>query len=267
MEVEVWINKINTAKMYQHDLSIIFSLCSFRVWVRVWARVYATALHFLEFFQLVNLCNVQQGTADPNRLLFHFDTCPHMRLLPRPRPCPGPHLRRRRRWSQENYANFASHLRIECLGRTPASIWDNRQSWKGNYKAWDETAGSELLQFSSNLIGLYTKRFCSSRSSTSLESLKCHHKFRACAHIGMPIFGISPLSPGAAPVTTSSPPRRRLVVIFCYHFTIYHVQLSGWRLQAAYFGWGLFGRTISTFPPVGLSFTPPRKCGQVWMSN
>lgn len=72
-----------------------------------------------------------------------------------------------------------------------ASIWDNRQSWKGNYMASDDSI--VVLQFSCNLIGLYTKRFCS-RSSTSLESLKCHHKFRACAHIGMPIFGISPLS-------------------------------------------------------------------------
>jgi len=124
--------------------------------------------------------------------------------------------------------------------------------------ASDEALSTEVLQFSSNLIGLYTKRFCS-RSSTSLESLKCHHKFRACAHIGMPIFGISLLFHSIFPsaVTRS-----------CYHIHSIHIIhihihiLSAWTgdlllpfyhvvgwlalTRCLFWEWRLFTRTTST---------------------
>lgn len=131
-----------------------------------------------------------------------------------------------------------------------ASIWDNRQSWKGNYMASDDSI--VVLQFSCNLIGLYTKRFCS-RSSTSLESLKCHHKFRACAHIGMPIFGISPLSLDLSQRCGSLllphlHPTSGDLLLPLYHCTMWPGWLSRWLAltRCLFWEWRHFMRTTST---------------------
>jgi len=50
-----------------------------------WVREYECEYDYLrllcisrEFLWPVNLCTQKQGTGDPNRLLFHFDTCPRL---------------------------------------------------------------------------------------------------------------------------------------------------------------------------------------------
>lgn len=111
-----------------------------------------------------------------------------------------------------NYANFVCHLcRVntpECtlVPHTAAGLIGRVEKATGllqcNYMLLAHTSDSRrsVFQFSANLIGLYTKLLLlllllsrSSRAAhdTLRESLKCHHKFRACAHIGMPIFGVS----------------------------------------------------------------------------
>lgn len=132
---------------------------------------------------------------------------------------------------------------------------------------------------------------------TLCESLKCHHKFRACAHIGMPIFGFhirtlththTHCALFALYLPTLSALTSAFVTIFHLGHKLHCVAsvsqpatvteteaeaetdrdrgwfayvrvslVSRWRLQVAYFGSGAFSAPHLRRP----------KCVKVWISN
>lgn len=132
---------------------------------------------------------------------------------------------------------------------------------------------------------------------TLRESLKCHHKFRACAHIGMPIFGFhshthTHTQPHTAHFALYLPTLSALTSAFVtifhlghklhcvasvsqlaavteteaetdrdrgwFAYTYVRVSLvSRWRLPVAYFGSGAFSAPHLRRP----------KCVKVWISN